>query len=153
MKREDCIEETTVVAVLRRASWPHFLSGAVGGCAVVLSLVACNKQPSAAVESATTESAPPVAAAAPEVGPVVAAGTASVGQPAPDFTLSDIDGKAVSLSQFRGKVVVLEWFNPGCPFVRAAHTAGSLKGFGAKQTAEGVVWLANQLGGLGQAGS
>jgi peroxiredoxin len=44
---------------------------------------------------------------------------AEVGRPAPDFTLRDLDGHAVRLSDHRGKIVVLEWFNPGCPFVVA----------------------------------
>src|SRR5688572_13173045 len=51
---------------------------------------------------------------------------AEVGKPAPDFALKDLDGKEVRLSSFKGKVVVLEWFNPGCPFVKNAHTKGSL---------------------------
>jgi peroxiredoxin len=120
----------------------------------LLSLAACNKPPSAAVESANTESSPVAADPTPVAASASAepAGSASVGQPAPDFTLSDLDGKAVTLSQLRGKVVVLEWFNPGCPFVRAAHTAGSLKGFGAKQAAEGVVWLAINSAGPGKQG-
>jgi cytochrome oxidase Cu insertion factor (SCO1/SenC/PrrC family) len=51
---------------------------------------------------------------------------AEVGKPAPDFSLTDLDGKTVKLSSFTGKNVVLEWFNPGCPFVKKSHSVGSL---------------------------
>jgi len=63
------------------------------------------------------------------------------GAAAPDFKLKDTEGKTVSLGDFKGKVVVLEWFNPECPFVRASHTKGSLVGLAKKHTAAGVVWL------------
>ena len=46
---------------------------------------------------------------------------ATVGQPAPDFTLKDTNGKTVRLSDFKGKHVVLEWTNPGCPLARIFH--------------------------------
>jgi peroxiredoxin len=78
---------------------------------------------------------------------------AEVGKPAPDFTLPDVDGKSVSLAAFKGKPVVLEWFNPGCPFVRASHTAGSLKGLAAEQIAQGVTWLAINSGAPGKQGN
>ncbi|HXX67236.1 MAG TPA: redoxin family protein [Polyangiaceae bacterium] len=67
--------------------------------------------------------------------------TAEVGNTAPDFVLKDLDGHEVRLSDSRGKVTVLEWFNPQCPFVNLSHTKGSLKGAAARHTAEGVVWL------------
>jgi peroxiredoxin len=129
--------------------------GAVGWVA----LMACSKQPSAPVEAASTESAAPAAAAQPApnegsaAAPNAAPTTAQVGAPAPDFTLTDLDGKSVSLSQYRGKVVVLEWFNPGCPFVRASHTVGSLKGLANKHASDGVVWLAINSGGPGKQGA
>ncbi|MFY2556365.1 thioredoxin family protein [Corallococcus terminator] len=67
---------------------------------------------------------------------------AEVGKPAPAFTLKDEAGKEHSLSQYKGKVVVLEWTNPECPFVKrhyeADTMANTLKGFDAKK----VVWLA-----------
>lgn len=66
---------------------------------------------------------------------------ASVGQPAPDFTLTDTAGKAVKLSDFRGKPVVLEWNNPGCPFVRK-HYNGNLQALQKEFTGKGVIWLA-----------
>jgi peroxiredoxin len=70
-----------------------------------------------------------------------AAQAASVGQPAPDFTLTDTAGKAVKLSDFRGKPAVLEWTNPGCPFVRK-HYGGNMQSLQKEFTAKGVVWLA-----------
>ena len=67
---------------------------------------------------------------------------ATVGQTAPEFTLSDLDGKTVSLSDFKGKTVILEWFNPGCPFVRYAHADGPLASMAADRTNAETVWLA-----------
>ncbi len=64
------------------------------------------------------------------------------GANAPDFTLQSIDGKSVSLSQFRGKYVVLEWFNSECPFVQKHYESGNMQKLQAKYTADGVVWLA-----------
>ena len=73
--------------------------------------------------------------------PRAAHAAASVGQPAPDFTLSDTAGKPVKLSQFKGKLVVLEWNNPGCPFVRK-HYQGNMQALQKDFTHQGVVWLA-----------
>lgn len=64
-----------------------------------------------------------------------------IGKPAPDFTLTDSHGKAHSLSDFAGKVVVLEWVNHGCPFVQKHYNSKNMQGLQAKYTAEGVVWL------------
>jgi peroxiredoxin len=66
---------------------------------------------------------------------------AAIGQPAPDFGLTDTGGKTVRLSQFKGKPVVLEWNNPGCPFVRK-HYQGNLQALQKDFTQRGVVWLA-----------
>jgi peroxiredoxin len=82
----------------------------------------------------------------------VHADTAAVGKPAPDFTLTDLDGKAVKLSSFKGKVVVLEWFNPGCPFVKKSHTVGSLVDTAKRHTKTGVVWLAINSAAPGKEG-
>ena len=77
----------------------------------------------------------------------------TVGAQAPDFTLSDTEGKAVKLSDQKGKTVVLEWFNPGCPYVKASHTKGSLVGTAKRITDKGVVWLAINSGAPGKEGS
>lgn len=76
---------------------------------------------------------------------------ADLGQ-APDFALPDLDGKVVRLSDLRGKVVVLEWFNPGCPFVVASHTKGSLVDLAARKARDGVVWLAVNSAAPGKQG-
>ena len=67
---------------------------------------------------------------------------ASVGQPAPDFSLKDANGKTVKLSDFKGKHVVLEWTNTGCPFVRKHYDSGNMPATQKEATAKGVVWLA-----------
>ena len=81
-----------------------------------------------------------------------AAESARVGAPAPDFTLGDLDGKQVRLSDLKGKTVILEWFNPGCPYVAASHTRGSLVGAAQRATRSGVVWLAINSGAPGKQG-
>jgi len=78
---------------------------------------------------------------------------ATVGKAAPEFSLTDTDGKAVKLSSFKGKTVVLEWFNPGCPYVKKSHTVGSLVDTAAKHTKSGVVWLAINSGAAGKQGA
>jgi len=85
-------------------------------------------------------------------GPAPGAKQAALGELAPDFTLPDLDGKPVRLGDFRGKTVVLEWFNPECPFVRASHTKGSLVDTAVRVTREGVVWLAINSGAPGKQG-
>ncbi len=79
--------------------------------------------------------------------------TATVGKAAPDFTLKDLDGKEVKLSSYKGKIVVLEWFNPGCPYVKKSHTVGSLVDTAKKHSEKGVVWLAINSGGPGLQGA
>jgi len=67
---------------------------------------------------------------------------ATVGQAAPDFTLRDTGGKTVRLSDFRGRHVVLEWTNPGCPFVQKHYRSGNLPALQKEAVAKNVVWLA-----------
>jgi peroxiredoxin len=100
--------------------------------------------------------ATPAASSAPAASSTLASGatTATVGKPAPDFTLNDLDGHPVHLADVRagGKIVVLEWFNPQCPFVNKAHSKGSLKTTPAKHLAEGVVWLGVDSAAAGKEG-
>src|SRR5262245_56590989 len=91
--------------------------------------------------SAPTPEAKPQAAPTHAGTAATTAAKAEIGKPAPDFTLKDYEGKAVHLADLKGKTVVLEWFNPGCPFVKAAHLKGSLKGLAKKHAEKGVVWL------------
>ena len=64
------------------------------------------------------------------------------GVSAPDFTLTGVDGTAVKLSQFRGKYVVLEWFNSECPFVQKHYNSRNMQKLQATYTDKGIVWLA-----------
>lgn len=64
----------------------------------------------------------------------------ALARPAPGFTAVDIDGKTRSLAEFKGKVVVLEWVNEGCPYVKK-HYSGNMQGLQQAATADGVVWL------------
>ncbi len=68
--------------------------------------------------------------------------TAMVGQPAPAFTATDTAGKRVSLADFKGKHVVLEWVNLGCPYVVKHYDSANMQGTQKEATAKGVVWLA-----------
>lgn len=64
-----------------------------------------------------------------------------VGAPAPDFTASDSRGQAESLDAFRGKYVVLEWHNQGCPYTRKHYVSGNMQTLQKEWTAKGVVWF------------
>jgi peroxiredoxin len=66
---------------------------------------------------------------------------ASIGQPAPAFELVDINGKRVALADFKGKHVVLEWTNPGCPFVVKHYGSQNMQALQKEFTAKNVVWL------------
>jgi peroxiredoxin len=66
---------------------------------------------------------------------------AQVGAAAPQFTLSDMSGKQVSLADFKGKIVVLEWTNPACPYVVGHYENGHMPGLQSKYAKDGIVWL------------
>ena len=72
----------------------------------------------------------------------LALAAATVGQPAPAFTATDVTGKAVSLADFKGRHVVLEWVNPGCPYVQKHYGAANMQSTQKSATDQGVVWLA-----------
>ncbi len=86
---------------------------------------------------------PCVAALALVAGLALSAAEARVlpGQPAPGFTLNDLSGKPVSLKDFRGRWVVLEWTNPNCPFVVKHYGSGNMQGLQKRYMAENVAWL------------
>jgi peroxiredoxin len=65
----------------------------------------------------------------------------AVGSAAPDFSVSDSKGKTQSVSQYKGKYVVLEWFNPQCPFVKKHYGSGNMQKLQEEFTGKGVVWL------------
>ncbi|MEY4489292.1 MAG: hypothetical protein RIQ79_1800 [Verrucomicrobiota bacterium] len=80
-------------------------------------------------------------------------GAATVGQPAPAFTLTDLDGKTHSLAELKGKVVVLEWTNPGCPFVKKHYDkSGNIPATQKAAVADGVIWLSINSSALGKEG-
>ena len=87
----------------------------------------------------------PVVAAAAAHPLLAQAATAAVGQAAPEFSAVDTAGKSHKLSDFKGKLVVLEWTNPGCPFVRKHYSGdagGNMQSLQKEFTGKGVVWLA-----------
>lgn len=82
----------------------------------------------AAIAIATTVAAPAFAAP-------------TLGQPAPAFQAVDAAGRTRSLSEFRGKTVVLEWTNNGCPYVQKHYNSGNMQGLQRQAAKDGVVWL------------
>ena len=74
---------------------------------------------------------------------LVSAAQAAVapGQAAPEFSLVDINGKVQKLSDYRGKYVVLEWFNSECPFVQKHYESGNMQALQSRYTQKGVAWL------------
>jgi peroxiredoxin len=70
-----------------------------------------------------------------------AADSPAVGTTAPDFSLTDSKGKTQSVSQYKSKYVVLEWFNPECPFVKKHYGSGNMQKLQEEFTGKGVVWL------------
>ena len=73
--------------------------------------------------------------------PAAALAQAVVGQPAPAFSLPDSNGKTHALADFKGRFVVLEWWNYECPFVRKHYGSGNMQDLQRRWTGKGVVWL------------
>jgi peroxiredoxin len=73
--------------------------------------------------------------------PLPALAQPTPGQPAPPFTLTDVDGRKVTLAELKGKYVVLEWTNPSCPFVQKHYGSGNMQSLQKRFTAEGVQWI------------
>jgi peroxiredoxin len=97
---------------------------------------ACSSDDHAEHTSSNAANAPAMATPADK-----AATTAELGKPAPEFALKDLDGKEHKLSEYKGKIVVLEWFSPACPTCLWAYTSGPLVEMPEKMTKDGVVWL------------
>lgn len=96
--------------------------------AAILTLAACSQAEAPAAPAATeTASAPAAAPGQPQM--------------APAFTLVDSEGVERSLADFRGKTVVLEWTNEGCPYVQKHYSAGAMQALQTEAVADGVVWL------------
>ena len=84
--------------------------------------------------------------------PALLAGAPPVGSAAPEFSLTDASGKTHELSEYKGKYVVLEWTNPGCPFVRKHYDSGNMPKLQAEYTKKGVVWLSIDSSAQGEQG-
>jgi peroxiredoxin len=84
---------------------------------------------------------------------LMAADSPPVGATAPDFNLSDAAGKTHSLSEYKGKYVVLEWFNPECPFVKKHYGSGNMQKLQNEYTGKGVVWLSIDSNAPGSEGN
>lgn len=84
---------------------------------------------------------------------VFAADAPPVGSAAPDFSLSDAKGSTHSLSEYKGKYVVLEWFNPECPFVKKHYGSSNMQNLQKEYTDKGVVWLTIDSNAPGTQGS
>jgi peroxiredoxin len=76
-----------------------------------------------------------------------------IGKAAPNFTLPDTNGKEWSLANFKGKYVVLEWYNPDCPFVGKHYKSGNMQGLQKEFTSRGVVWLSIDSSAPGEQGN
>lgn len=77
---------------------------------------------------------------------------AEVGKPAPEFIANDINGDHVMLSALKGKTVVLEWTNAGCPFVKKQYDSKNMQETQAQAVAEGAVWITINSGAKGEQG-
>lgn len=93
-----------------------------------------------------------LAAVAAAVAAAPALAAVEVGKPAPNFKANDVNGRVVSLSDFRGKTVVLEWNNPECPFVRKHYSSGNMQKTQAAAKQAGVVWLSINSSAPGKQG-
>ena len=85
-------------------------------------------------------------------GALYAAEGPKVGAPAPNFSLPDASGKTHSLGEYKGKYVVLEWFNPGCPFVQKHYTSDNMQQLQKQFTGKEVVWLTIDSSASGEQG-
>jgi peroxiredoxin len=74
-------------------------------------------------------------------------------QIAPNFTLTDSNGQKHSLADYKGKYVVLEWFNPDCPFVKKHYDSGNMPKLQKDYTAKGVIWLSIDSSAAGKEGN
>jgi hypothetical protein len=92
------------------------------------------------------------AAVAALLSSLAAAQALRVGAPAPAFTATDSRGQTEALAQYRGKFVVLEWHNQGCPFTRKHYISGNMQALQKQWTDKGVVWFTVISSAPGQQG-
>ncbi len=72
---------------------------------------------------------------------VAAHADVEIGKPAPDFTLKGSDGKSYHLADYKGKIVVLEWYNRDCPFIVKHYSGGNMQKLQEEYGKKGVVWF------------
>ena len=121
--------------------------------ALGLALTACTSSDSSSTTKSTTSTNSSTAKVDMKADMAKAPTKATLGMMAPDFTLTDMNGKAVKLSDFRGKTVVLEWFNPECPYVVYAYGEGKLGEMQKSTMKNDVVWLTINSGAPGMQGT
>ena len=134
------------------------------GCLLLVALLlACdrsqdsarNSVPPAAVSTSTAQPQPEPQPKLPPPTPPPEepANQVKLGSPAPAFSLVDTEGKSHQLSEYRGKTVVLEWFNPDCPFVNYAHSKGELQEMAKQLGDDDTVWLSVNSNAPGKQGA
>ena len=79
--------------------------------------------------------------------------SAEVGKKAPSFSLTDTNGKTHKLADYKGKFVVLEWFNEGCPFVKKHYNSKNMQNLQKEYVGKGVVWLTINSSAPGKQGN
>lgn len=84
--------------------------------------------------------------------PALASAAPAIGAPAPDFALPDQDGRTRRLSEFRGRVVVLEWTNHDCPFVRKHYNSSNMQNLQREAAGRNIVWLSMASSPQGEQG-
>ncbi|MEW6497243.1 MAG: redoxin domain-containing protein, partial [Cyanobacteriota bacterium] len=129
------------------------LVGAIAS--LVAFTTACSNTPTTSNSETTnqTEATTQPASNQPATSTQASATVARVGEPAPNFTAVDSNGKTHSLSDFKGKTVVLEWTNHQCPFVRKHYESGNMQKVQKAATGDGVVWLSVISSAPGQQGN
>ena len=84
---------------------------------------------------------------------VAAYAAPEIGSKAPDFSVTDTNGKTETLSQYKGKYIVLEWTNPDCPFVHKHYDSGNMQKLQKEFTGKGVIWLSINSSADGRQGN
>lgn len=111
---------------MKNRAWMGLTAAVVAAMAMTVPMAVAGDHPSGGSKTAATEGAK----------------GAKIGDMAPAFSLKDQDGKTVSLADYKGKIVVLEWFNDDCPAVEGAHKKKAMVPVAAEFAAKDVVWLA-----------
>ncbi|HXQ81788.1 MAG TPA: redoxin domain-containing protein [Opitutaceae bacterium] len=86
------------------------------------------------------------------LAPLASRAAGTVGLPAPDFSLTDLNGHVQRLADYRGRIVVLEWTNPECPIVRKHYRSGNMPALQRSAASGGAVWLSINSGYPGSQG-